>query len=225
MLPRVLEPEVMDTAEEAVEYDAMDHGGVNRRFCEDLLALEPEPRRVVDVGTGTARIPVVLCELHPRCSVVATDLAEHMLEVARRNIRGVEDRISLVRVDAKGSNLPARAFDVVMSNSIVHHIPEPSRFFEEAVRLCAPGGLIFVRDLERPRDEQALQSLVATYAANDTPKQRGLFADSLRAALTVDEVVELVRVHGIPPSAVSRTSDRHWTLAFRTPPDVQSSNA
>ncbi len=215
MLPRVLEPEVMDTAEEAAEYDAMDHGGVNRRFCEDLLAIEPEPRRVVDVGTGTARIPVVLCELHPRCSIVATDLAEHMLAVARGNVAACANRIELVRVDAKGSTLPAHAFDVVMSNSIVHHIPEPALFFAEAMRLCAPGGLLFVRDLERPRDEQTLQSLVATYAANDTPKQRLLFADSLRAALTVEEVVELVRPLGVAPQAVSRTSDRHWTLAYR----------
>jgi len=225
MLPRVLEPEVMDTAEEAAEYDAMDHGGINRRFCEDLLLLGPEPRRVVDVGTGTARIPVVLCELHPRCSIVATDLAEHMLAVARQNIRGLEARISLVRVDAKGSTLPAHAFDVVMSNSIVHHIPEPARFFAEAARLCAPGGLIFVRDLERPRDEAALQSLVATYAANDTPKQRGLFEDSLRAALTVEEVCELVAAMGIPKTTVMRTSDRHWTLAFRTAGDMQSLRA
>jgi len=215
MLARVLEPEVMDTAEEAAEYDAMDHDAVNRRFCEDLLAVEPEPRRVVDVGTGTARIPVALCELHPRCSIVATDLAEHMLAVARANIVGSRERIELVRVDAKGSTLPAHAFDVVMSNSIVHHIPEPALFFAEVVRLCAPGGLIFVRDLERPRDEEALQELVTTYAKDETERARGLFADSLRAALTLGEVVELIQPLGISPSAVSRTSDRHWTLFYR----------
>jgi len=215
MLARVLEPEVMDTAEEAAEYDAMDHDAVNRRFCEDLLAVEPEPRRVVDVGTGTARIPVALCELHPRCSIVATDLAEHMLAVARANIVGSRERIELVRVDAKGSTLPAHAFDVVMSNSIVHHIPEPALFFAEVVRLCAPGGLIFVRDLERPRDEAGLQHLVDTYARDETERARGLFRDSLRAALTVDEVVELVRPLGISGDAVTRTSDRHWTMAVR----------
>lgn len=217
MLPRVLEPEVMDTAEEAEEYDAMDHGDVNRRFCVDLLVLEPEPRRVVDVGTGTALIPVALCKLHPRCHVTGSDLADHMLRVARRNVdaAGYADRIALVRADAKGGALDAHAFDVVMSNSIVHHIPEPARIFAEYVRLLAPGGLLFVRDLERPRSEAEVKKLVATYAANDTPKQRGLFEDSLRAALTLDEVVELVKPFGIPSSAVTRTSDRHWTLAHR----------
>lgn len=217
MLPRVLEPEVMDTAEEAHDYDAMDHGEVNRRFCHDLVAFAPDLHRVVDVGTGTARIPIALCAIHPSCTIVATDLAEHMLALARQNVdaAGLSDRITLVKVDAKGSDLPARAFDAVVSNSIVHHIPEPRRAFDEMVRLLAPGGALFVRDLERPVDDVAVARLVATYAANDTPRQRGLFEASLRAALTVDEVADLVRPLGIPASAVRRTSDRHWTLAHR----------
>lgn len=217
MIQRVLEPEVMDTAEEAAEYDAMAHEEVNRRFCEDLLALEPSPRRVVDVGTGTARIPLVFCRLNAGCTVTATDLADHMLALAARNVReaGLESRITLTRADAKGSVLPRHGFDVVMSNSIVHHIPAPESLFAELMGLLAPGGTLFVRDLERPASEDALNALVATYAANDTPKQRGLFADSLRAALTLDEVISLVARFGIPPSAVARTSDRHWTLAFR----------
>ncbi len=218
MLPRVLEPEVMDTAEEAEEYDAMDHAEVNRRFCVELLAYAPEPHRVLDVGTGTARIPIVLCGLARGCSVVATDLADHMLAVARRNViaAGLETRIELVRADAKASALPECHFDVVMSNSIVHHVPEPARMFEDALRRLAPGGVLFVRDLERPRDRATLERLVANYAANDTPKQRGLFADSLHAALTVDEVLEIVRPLGIAASAVTRTSDRHWTLVHRS---------
>ena len=38
MLPRTLEPEVMDSPEEARDYDAMDHAEVNRKFVDDLLA-------------------------------------------------------------------------------------------------------------------------------------------------------------------------------------------
>ena len=37
MLTRILEPEVMDSAEEARDYDAMDHGTVNRVFVADFL--------------------------------------------------------------------------------------------------------------------------------------------------------------------------------------------
>jgi 2-polyprenyl-3-methyl-5-hydroxy-6-metoxy-1,4-benzoquinol methylase len=102
-----------------------------------------------------------------------------------------------------------------MSNSIVHHIPEPARSLADMVRLLAPGGLLFVRDLERPRDDAAVRHLVQTYVANETPRARDLFEASLRAALTLDEVVALVAPLGIPASAVTRSSDRHWTLAHR----------
>lgn len=214
MLKRTLEPEVMDTAEEAAEYDAMDHREVNRAFCEDLLALAPDPRRVLDVGTGTARIPIELCRMHDTCAVVATDLAEHMLAVAQRNVAeaGLAERITLVRADAKSMNVEGE-FDVVMSNSIVHHIPAPERLLKELVRLSR--GLLFVRDLERPASEEAVAQLLATYAAGETERARGLFADSLRAALTLDEVVAMVAPLGIPSTSVLRTSDRHWTIAHR----------
>ena len=36
-LQRILEPEVMDTLEEALEYDSMDHSQVNEVFCNDFL--------------------------------------------------------------------------------------------------------------------------------------------------------------------------------------------
>jgi ubiquinone/menaquinone biosynthesis C-methylase UbiE len=214
MLKRALEPEVMDTAEEASEYDAMDHAEVNRGFCLDLLALAPEPRRVIDVGTGTARIPIELCRLHATCTVVATDLADHMLSLAKKNVAdaGLSDRITVARADAKGMEVDGE-FDVVMSNSIVHHIPNPEDIFAELVRLGR--GLLFVRDLERPASEEALQELVTTYAAHETERARALFADSLRAALTLDEVVALVAPLGIPSTSVLRTSDRHWTIAHR----------
>ena len=37
MLPRVLEPEVMDSPEEALDYDEMDHGEVNRQFVDATM--------------------------------------------------------------------------------------------------------------------------------------------------------------------------------------------
>ena len=221
MLPRVLEPEVMDTAEEAAEYDAMDHGEVNRRFCDDLLALAPSPKHVVDVGTGTARIPIELVgRVKARMKgvhVVAIDLAEHMLAVAKQNVdrAGFSAQIELQKSDAKMSGLPRSAFDVVMSNSIVHHIPEPKRALADMLKLRKHGGLLFVRDLERPADDAAVHALVARYAGNETKKARDLFEASLRAALTVDEVIALLSPMGVPSSAVSRSSDRHWTIAFR----------
>ena len=47
--------------------------------------------------------------------------------------------------------------------------------------------------------------------------QRALFRASLCAALTVAEIAALVAPLGIPGSAVTMTSDRHWTIAHEKP--------
>src|SRR5829696_2564984 len=96
MLPRVLEPEVMDTPEEARDYDAMDHSQVNRAFVADFLAAWDGRGPVLDVGTGTALIPIEFCRQSPKGDVVAVDAAGHMIALAQENVRraGFERRIA-----------------------------------------------------------------------------------------------------------------------------------
>jgi ubiquinone/menaquinone biosynthesis C-methylase UbiE len=213
MLPRVLEPEVMDSAEEARDYDAMDHATVNRVFVADLLAVCVPHGQVLDVGTGTAQIPIELCRRTSDVTVVAIDAAEHMLEVGRANVRaaGLGERIQLQCCDAKRLPFPDGSFRAVMSNSIVHHIPEPSAVLAEIRRVTGPGGVVFVRDLMRPADESSVQHLVATYAGTANAHQQKMFDDSLRAALTLEEMRAMVQQLGLDPAAVWTTSDRHWT--------------
>ncbi|MCA9246157.1 MAG: class I SAM-dependent methyltransferase [Planctomycetales bacterium] len=224
MLQRVLEPEVMASHEEALDYDAMDHAAVNRSFVDDLLAEVGEHRwaetfDVLDLGTGTAQIPVELCGRNLDYRVMATDLSTAMLEVAYANINiaCLNDRIVLEQEDSKGLSYDPHRFHIVMSNSIVHHVPEPWGVFSEALRMAAPGGLVFFRDLARPDDEATVDHLVATYAGTANARQQKLFADSLRAALRPEEVRDLVREFGCPPESVTATSDRHWTWIYWRP--------
>jgi ubiquinone/menaquinone biosynthesis C-methylase UbiE len=231
-LNRVLEPEVMDTEEEARDYDSMDHGSVNDKFCADLLAASGSGAsigpRILDVGTGTALIPIELCKREASVHVVAIDLAENMIALGKKNVKGagLQDRIMLDKVDAKKMPYKAESFVTTISNSIVHHIPEPKRVLAEMFRVTTQGGLIFVRDLHRPVDDQDVDRLVALYGGEppaDPNKhesfehQRDLFRASLKAALTVDEVTELANQAGMKGADIQMTSDRHWTLVYRKP--------
>jgi ubiquinone/menaquinone biosynthesis C-methylase UbiE len=233
MLPRVLEPEVMDTPDEARDYDSMDHAEVNRRFVDDLLICLESSRlarasrpgggakqslRFLDLGAGTAQIPIELCRRTDHISIVAVDAARHMLDLATRNIAaaGLAIRIKTCLADAKSLPFQNGEFDGVISNSIVHHLPEPIAGLGEAVRITIPGGLLFFRDLLRPASEAELATLVDRYApaagiSPGTDHQRDMFAESLHAALTLDEIRNLVAELGFSPSGVEQTSDRHWT--------------
>ncbi len=222
MLPRVLEPEVMDSPEEAQAYDAMDHAEVNRLFVDDLLEAAGRFQIslddvILDVGTGTAQIPVELCSRDPEFRVLGIDLAAAMLDLGQINVdsAGLREQIRLQQVDAKQLPFADEAFVCVMSNSIVHHIPDPSVALREMWRVVQPGGMVFVRDLARPPDEETLDRLVATYAADADQCQRAMFRASLHAALTVPEVQQIVAQLGCPAETVQATSDRHWTWAAR----------
>jgi len=229
MLSRVLEPEVMDSPSEAIAYDQMDHRAVNARYVDDLLETwawtEPEGRglldldavRVLDLGTGTAQIVVELLGRGGKLQVLAVDAAAAMLAQGLRNLQPCarKQQVLLAQADAKRLPVADARFELVASNSILHHIPEPAELLAEGVRVCAAGGLLFFRDLLRPRDEEELDWLVATYAAEADAQQRQLFRDSLHAALSLEEMRELVAALGFPRHSVSQTSDRHWTWAAR----------
>ena len=221
MLSRVLEPEVMDTPEEAREYDAMDHAAVNLRFVADFLAAHGPGRggEILDVGTGPARLPIALCRADRHFRVLGIDLAGPMLDLARRNVAeaGLTDRIRFARGDAKSLPFPDGRFEAVVSNTIIHHIPDPAPALAEMVRLVAPGGTLMVRDLARPLDESAVQALVDLHAGSEPIPARNLFRDSLRAALTLEEVQDVIRGLGLPDEGVAMTSDRHWTWTWSRP--------
>jgi ubiquinone/menaquinone biosynthesis C-methylase UbiE len=214
-LPRVLEPEAMNTPEEARAYDAMDHAAVDAQFVADFRA-EHGPCRggeLLDVGTGPAKIPIALCRADPQARVLGIDLADPMLDRARRNVEeaGLSGRIRCEWADAKVLHHPDGTFEAVLCNTIVHHIPEPARILKEMARVVAPGGTLFVRDLVRPDSLADVARLVAKYAGAESSAARKLFEASLHAALTLGEVRALVRELGRPEDRVEMMSDRHWT--------------
>ena len=215
---RTLEPEVMDTLEEALEYDAMDHRAPNEAFVERLVALGARGR-MLDIGTGPGHVPLLVCERIRDAQVVAVDLAETMLERARAKVAAaspeVRGRIELRRADAKALPFPAGSFDVVFSNTILHHIPEPIDLLREARRVLRPGGCLLVRDLFRPPTPERVGELVRLHAAGANESQRELFRASLHAALTTPELEQLAREAGLEEVEVVVDSDRHHSLQRR----------
>ena len=86
MLTRRLEPEVMDTVEDAHDYDSMDHSTVNRVFADDLLMFAGEcgwqarlvdaqrPLKVLDVGTGSGVVGALPQASSPRTEAATTEM-------------------------------------------------------------------------------------------------------------------------------------------------------
>jgi ubiquinone/menaquinone biosynthesis C-methylase UbiE len=213
-IERILEPEVMDTWLEATAYDEMDFQAVNTAFATDAIELDPHAVKILDAGTGTARIPILMCQQRSQYLFTAVDLAQSMLIIGQRNVESAQltQRIRLDRVDTKRMPYPDLEYDMVISNSLVHHLPEPLSFFQEVKRLVKHGGAILIRDLIRPESDREIDNLVSQLGGEYDPRQQELFRDSLKAALTLTEVQSLLDRVNIPGINLERSSNLHWTI-------------
>ena len=219
-MERTLEPESMDSHEEATEYEEMDHSVVNRIFVDDLLAGGEVGTYLIDLGCGPAAIPIELCERLLDVKVIGVDSSIAMLEAAKIQVdfAGLLDRICLEQGDAKDiSDFQGGNADTVISNSLLHHLSEPELGLKAAIYLLSPGGRIFFRDLARPTNEAQVEGLVDQYCSDETEFARQLFRQSLHAALSLDEIRHIARGLGINEDHVQMTSDRHWTIDWRDP--------
>lgn len=212
-MDRVLEPEIMDTPEEAATYEEMDHREVNQAFVARLVALGARGR-MLDIGTGPGDIPLIAVDQIADATVVAIDLAPRMLALAerRRAASPHGDRVELRLADAKALDFEDASFDAVFSNTILHHLADPRPLLREARRVLRPGGVLLVRDLYRPPNPTRVAELVALHAASASEYGRELFRASLCAALTPSELRAVADESGLTDARLVVDTDRHMSL-------------
>ena len=218
-MKRVLEPEVMDGAAQAVAYARADFADTNQGFVDEVLRRFPEARvaRVIDLGCGPADIPLRLACAAPAASILAVDAAPAMLRLAREATRAHPDggRVRLLCARLPGLPVPDATFDVVISNSLVHHLPDPSVFWREVRRVGRRGAAVHVMDLFRPESVARARTIVEAAATDADPILREDFFNSLLAALTPDEVRAQLDAADLAHLACDIVSERHWLVSGR----------
>ena len=221
-MERVPEPEeLMDGEEQAEAYARADFAGPNELFCAELAARAGSELagRAVDLGCGPADIPVRLALRHQALRVDAVDGSAEMLRWAERAVRaaGVNERVRLLHLELGETVLLAGAYDLVLSNSLLHHLHAPALLWREVARLLAPRGFVQVMDLLRPNSEQEARGIVERYAAGEAEVlQRDFFA-SLCAAFRPEEVRAQVDAAGLGWLQIEPISDRHMLIWGRKP--------
>ncbi len=99
---------------------------------------------LLDVATGTGRLPLALLRERFRGQIVGLDLSRGMLRQARRNLAAYAGQVSLLWHDASQLPFPDGTFDAVTCLESLEFMPHPREVLSEMVRVLAPGGVLFV---------------------------------------------------------------------------------
>jgi ubiquinone/menaquinone biosynthesis C-methylase UbiE len=203
---RILEPEIMDTEDEAGAY--MDAAAAEHLARLDAgwaeLVARTGPRgmaRVLDVGTGGGQIPALLARARPRWRIWGVDRSQAMLlagadavSAAAREARYVARPFFLGLAAAEARCLPFcdGGLDLVVSNSLLHHLADPTPVLNEIARVTGAGGRVLLRDLRRP-PRLLFRSWVAWHGRHYQGTMRALYEASVAAAFTLAELAIILR--------------------------------
>jgi len=224
-MDRILEPELMTDGDQAAAYAQADFAQVNQGFVDRFRACFPKAvgGTMVDLGCGPGDIPVRFARALPGFAITAVDGSEPMIALAHQavNAAGVEARVHPRCVRLPMLPLPLQGFDAVVSNSLVHHMPDPYLFWNEMVRLGKPGAAVLVMDLFRPESRERAREIVEQYSGNEAPVLKEDFFNSLCAAFTLREIRYQIRTRGLGGFVCELASDRHWIVWGHLPRGIE----
>jgi len=100
-----------------------------------------------DIGTGTG---FMLEAIAPRVKkVIGIDNSLRMLSIAQSKLpKKLRTKVEFRLAEMENLPLKKEEVDAVFANMALHHAVDPLRAIKEMSRVCAPGGLVVITDIE-----------------------------------------------------------------------------
>lgn len=213
---RIPEPEYM-TEEEEVCYAAADYSVPHEALAREIVAAAgPQTRRALDIGCGPGDVLLRVRKHAPGWILTGADISPRMLSIARdaeqRRLLPEESGINWLLTNGRRLGCAPNSFDVIISNSVLHHVADAHLFWLEIRRIAEEGAHVFVRDLRRPADEQQARQIVEKHVGGESRVVQEHYLSSLRASYTCEEVRLQLAAAGIGGLAVLEHEDRYLTV-------------
>jgi len=129
-----------NTYDEGVTYIV---GEAIQQTLVERLSRESDLQELIELGCGAGLYTKVLAGKASR--VIATDLSDEMLAVARTQLRGWQN-VTVEKADCERTDFPDGRFDSVFMANLIHVIENPSIALQESNRILKDGGLLLIVD-------------------------------------------------------------------------------
>jgi SAM-dependent methyltransferase len=218
-MKRIPEPELMNDEEQALAYARADfsepHNMVIRLFGE-TFGLKGITGYVLDLGCGPGDISFRFARAYPDCIVHGIDGAEAMLNCGRKLLADFQDitgRVELIQGFLPGAALPRAKYDLIISNSLLHHLADPLVIWKTIRQYAVPGAPVAITDLNRPASPGEARRLVEKYSGNEPEILKKDFYNSLLAAFEPDEIRMQLKEANLNCLKVTEIGDRHLLVS------------
>jgi demethylmenaquinone methyltransferase/2-methoxy-6-polyprenyl-1,4-benzoquinol methylase len=138
------------------KYDFLNHFlsfGIDLSWRKKMVALlsEQDPRRILDVATGTGDVAIALTSLNPE-KIVGIDISDKMLDMARRKVteKGLHKVITLKQCDAERIPFSDGSFDAVTVAFGVRNYQDLRKGLSEMKRVLCHGGTMMILEFSHP---------------------------------------------------------------------------
>jgi len=223
-MKRIAEPQLMNEPDQIKAYAMANFDQPHDQFIELLLSYFPgllniQTGQALDLGCGPADITRRFANALMQFEIQAVDAAENMIKMATvLNLQqGLRARITLHTAYINQLELPLKLFDIIFSNSLLHHLDQPQDIWRTIEQYSQSGTRIFVMDLLRPKNKAQAAHLVQCYAANEPDILQHDFYHSLCAAYRIDEVQQQLMQCGLHYCQIRSVSDRHFIVYGKKP--------
>ncbi|TGL39232.1 methyltransferase domain-containing protein [Leptospira perdikensis] len=215
---RIPEPELMEDPTQVESYANADfetaHSFLIRKF-QDRLPQRFVPESILDLGCGPGDMSSRLYLQFPMANFTFLDGSEFMLDLCKKRMDTLDSEKRNNKIDFKKELIqdfvPESPYDLVFSNSLLHHIHDPFQFWGAIQRSIHNDSFIFISDLMRPDSLTQTNQLIERYANNEPEILKRDFYNSLLAAYRIEEVKEMLEIVRLDTKLnVEPVTDRHW---------------
>lgn len=211
---RITEPEIMDDEEQVRAYAVADFEEPHSQFIALLgekLPLLPATGRALDMGCGSGDITRRFALAFPGWKIDGIDGSRAMLNAARQMAidEGLEDRLNFMEVLLPTSPQPDCDYDLIFSNSLLHHLTDPGVFWTSLIDWSGGHADLFVMDLTRPATPEQARAIVQRYSGAEPEILRTDFFNSLLASFEPEEIIRQLEQASLNHLQLEIASDRH----------------
>jgi demethylmenaquinone methyltransferase / 2-methoxy-6-polyprenyl-1,4-benzoquinol methylase len=142
----------------AFRYDLLNRflsGGIDKSWRKKAIRqlASIQPRKVLDVATGTGDVAIMTWRLLKPDSIIGIDISEGMLELGRQKVAKLllNNHIQLLKGDSEAINFPNNSFDAVTVAFGVRNFENLEQGLREMYRVVKPGGKVVILEFSMPR--------------------------------------------------------------------------